>query len=194
MNRFAGFSKPVLLIDFESAGFIADKHGDVIDPGEPTQLGAVLLDAKTLTEEANFLSDIKADPNKLDPWVLKNTDITAERVAKAPAPKVVANDFINKFGTDVYLASWNVAFDRAWLDMLMQSIGRHETMYDYHHIDVWSLAHVYLCQNRHTDAVRSEATFRLFGQSSRSVHNALDDCQRTAEVLRAVIFDKGIKS
>jgi DNA polymerase III epsilon subunit-like protein len=182
----------VLLFDFESTGFVTDKHGDVVDPGEPTQLGAVLLNAKTLTEEVTFLSDIRANPDKLDPWVLENTDITTERVANAPSPEMVAKSFIKKFGTEVYLASWNVAFDRAWLDMLMQSIGRHGSMYDYHHLDAWSLAYTYLCRHGRPEIIRSEDTFRAFGQTARSVHNALDDCRRTAEVLRAVVFDKGI--
>ena len=192
MKQFAGFAKPVLLVDFESTGFTADRHGDVVDPGEPTQLRAVLLNATTLTEEAHFLSDIRADPSKLEPWVLENTDITPERVASAPVRKQVADSFLQTFGTDVYLASWNVTFDRAWLDMLMQSVGRRGTMYDYHHLDVWSLAYAYLCQQGHPHVVRSEATFRLFGQSARSAHNALDDCRRTTEVLRAVLFDTGI--
>lgn len=194
MTTFAGFSKPVLLFDFESTGFIRNEYGDVVDPGEPTQLGAILLNAKSLKEEVSFISDIQADPDKLDPWVLKNTDITAERVANAPTPKEVAESFVEKFGTEVYLASWNVVFDQAWLDRLLQSIGRRGSMYDYHHLDVWSLAYAYLCRHGYTDMVRSEETFKLFGQSARSAHNALDDSRRTAEVLRAILFDTGIQA
>lgn len=194
MTTFAGFSKPVLLFDFESTGFIRNEHGDVVDPGEPTQLGAILLNAKTLTEEASFISDIRADPDKLDPWVLENTDITAKRVASAPTPKEVTESFVEQFGTEVYLASWNVVFDQAWLDRLLQSIGRRGSMYDYHHLDVWSLAYAYLCRHGYADVVRSEETFKLFGQSTRSAHNALDDSRRTAEVLRAILFDTGIQT
>ena len=185
---FAGFSKDILLIDFESTGFTRDTEtNDVIDPGDPTQLGAVLLDKKTLAEKQHFLSDIQADPSRLDAWVLEHTDITAERVKNAPSSKQVAKDFIATFGTDVYLASWNVSFDRAWLDAFLHAIRRRETMYDYHHIDVWTLAYTYLCEQEHPEVIRSEETFRLFGQDARGAHNALDDCRRTAEVLRAII-------
>ncbi len=185
---FAGFSKDILLIDFESTGFTRDTEtNDVIDPGDPTQLGAVLLDRKTLAEKHHFLSDIQADPARLDAWVLEHTDITAERVKNAPSSKQVARDFIEAFGTDVYLASWNVSFDRAWLDAFLRALHRRETMYDYHHIDVWTLAYTYLCEQGHPEVVRSEETFRLFGQDARGAHNALDDCRRTAEVLRAII-------
>ncbi len=193
MSLFAGFSKPVLLFDFESTGFKRDKYGDVDDPGDPTQLGAVLLNPKTLQEEASFLSDIHADAKKLDPWVLEHTDITKERVENAPKSGEVAKKFMQQFGVDLYLASWNVVFDQIWLNALIKSAGRHATMYDYHHIDVWSLAYAYLCQRGYSEVVRSEATFKLFGQSARSAHNALDDCRRTAEVLRAVLFDTGVQ-
>ena len=69
----------------------------------------------------------------------------------------------------------------------MRALHRRETMYDYHHIDVWTLAYTYLCEQGHPEVVRSEETFRLFGQDARGAHNALDDCRRTAEVLRAII-------
>ncbi|MEI7818976.1 MAG: exonuclease domain-containing protein [bacterium] len=186
--QFKGFSKDILLIDFESTGFKNDPTTkDVIDPGEPTQLGAILLDAITLEEKSEFISDIKADPALLDPWVLENTDITIERVTSAPDHQSVAKKFVDQFGLDVYLATWNVTFDRAWLDVLMQSIDRRDTMYDYHHLDVWSLAYTHLCKLGHPEIIKSEDTFAFFGQSARTAHNALDDCRRTAEVLRAII-------
>lgn len=188
MSTFRGFSKDILLFDFESTGFTNDPStGDVADPGEPTQLGAILLDKKDLSEKASFLSDIKADPEMLDPWVLEHTDITPERVLNAPPREVVAQKFVDQFGTDVYLASWNVTFDRYWLFLLVEAIGRLDTMYDYHHLDVWSLCYGYLCQLGHPEIIRSEDTFKAFGQNARSAHNALDDCRRTAEVLRATI-------
>lgn len=188
MSSFKGFSKDILLFDFESTGFIKDPStGDVADPGEPTQLGAILLDKHDLSEKGSFLSDIKADPDMLDPWVLEHTDITAERVINASSRKVVASKFVEQFGTDFYLASWNVTFDRYWLFILIEAIGRLDTMYDYHHLDVWSLSYAYLCQLGHPEIERSEEAFKAFGQSARSAHNALDDCRRTAEVLRATI-------
>lgn len=191
MSTFAGFSKDILLIDFESTGFTRDADtNDVIDPGDPTQLGAVLLDKQSLQEKSHFLSDIKADPARLDPWVLEHTDITVERVRSAPDAKEVARKFVDTFGEDVYLASWNVSFDRAWLDAFLRSIRRRDTMYDYHHIDIWTLAYTYLCEQGHPKIIRSEETFRAFGQDAREAHNALDDCRRTADVLRAIINRK----
>ncbi|MCC7543378.1 hypothetical protein IT415_01555 [bacterium] len=193
MSTFAGFSKDILLIDFESTGFTRDiDTQDIIDPGDPTQLGAVLLDKQTLVEKQHFLSDIKADPARLDAWVLEHTDITAERVANAPTAKEVAKQFIETFGEDIYLASWNVSFDRAWLDTFLRAVHRRETMYDYHHIDIWTLAYTYLCELGHPEIIRSEETFRAFGQDTRSAHNALDDCRRTADVLRAIINRKSL--
>ena len=187
MSGFVGFSKDVLLIDFESTGFEYNEAGEVVEIGEPTQLGAVLLDKQSLVEKDKFLSDIQADPNKLNPWVLEHTDITKERVVKAPAAKLVAQKFFDQFGTDVYLASWNQRDDRAWLHDFIQSIGKRESTYDYHHLDIWPIAYTYLCQLGHPEVIRSEDTFLAFGQGARGAHNALDDCRRTAEILRAVV-------
>lgn len=196
MSQFGGFSKPVLLFDFESTGFFHNDCGDVTDPGAPTQLGAVLLHPQTLVKEQTFLTDIYVDAKnkKLSTWALEYTDITVERLSRAPKPSVVAKKFLSQFGCKLYLASWNVVFDRFWLDGLMQTIGRRATMYDYHHLDVWSLTYGYLSQQGYSDIVRSELIFQLFGQAARSNHNALDDCLRTAEVLRSVMFDKGVQS
>ncbi|MFO0954963.1 MAG: 3'-5' exonuclease [Candidatus Saccharibacteria bacterium] len=194
MSQFAGFAKSVLLIDFESTGFVKNSTGDIIDSGEPTQLGAVLLDARSLQEVSHFSSDIQADPAKLDAWVQAHTDITPERVIRAPSRAEVAKRLVEQFAPEsVFLASWNIHYDRGWLDVLLRSIDRRESLFDYHHIDVWSLAYHYLCSHGRSDVIRSEETFALFGQSARAAHNALDDCRRTAEVLRAIVFDKGIK-
>lgn len=191
MSQFAGYSKDVLLFDCESTGFTKDPQtGNITDPGDITQLGAILLDAKSLVEKDSFLSDVKADPERLDPWVLEHTDITAERVSMAPERSEVMQKFVEQFGTDVYLASWNASYDLHWLGQLTQSINRLSSMYDYHHIDVWPLTYTYLCQLGHPEIIRSEETFQAFGQNARGAHNALDDCRRTAEVLRAVVNQK----
>lgn len=188
MSNFGGFSKDILLFDCESTGFTRDPaNGDVADPGDITQIGAVLLDKTTLEEKNSYLSDVRADPTRLDAWVLENTDITAERVSAAPERAIVAREFVDTFGTDVYLASWNVTFDRYWLSQLTEAIKRRETMYDYHHLDIWTMAYAYLCQLSHPEIIRSESTFQAFGQDARGTHNALDDCRRTAEILRAVV-------
>jgi|GEM_PF-579838 len=197
MSQFGGFSKPILLFDFESTGFVRDaSSGDVTDPGEPTQIGAVLLDPITLDETKHYLSDIRADPEKLDPWVLEHTDMTPERAAAGPPREQVAHELVDAFGLDFYLCSWNVTFDRIWLDMLMQAIGRRETTFDYHHLDAWTLAYTYLCQHGHPETIRSEDVFGFFGQSARQAHNALDDCRRTAAVLRSTLLlnEKGTNS
>lgn len=185
------FSKPILIFDFESSGFVKAENGDVTDIGDPTQLGAILLNPKTLKEEGEFCSDIRCDPDRLIDWVLEYTDITRERVSEAPEPRQVAEKFLAQFSTEVYLASWNVSFDRRWLAQLMSSIGHNDTFYDYHHIDVWTLAYTYLAQRGKGDIIKSEQVFAEFGQSARGAHNALDDCRRTAEVLRSIVLDTG---
>lgn len=186
------FSKPLLVFDFESTGMIYEDNGDVIDKGDPSQLGAVLLDPKTLEARSEFATDIRVEPSLLTQWVLENTDITPERAKAAPAPRQVAQKFVDQFGTEVFLASWNVDYDRHWLSKLLASINRNDSMYDYHHIDVWTLAYSHLAALGKGDIIRSEEVFTEFGQSARNMHNALDDAKRTAAVLRAVLLGEKV--
>jgi DNA polymerase III epsilon subunit-like protein len=180
-----GFQKDILLIDFEGSGW-----GDIA-LSEPTQLGAVLLDKQSLEEKGDYLSYIAIDhPENFRQEAIELSGITPNILVDAPAKQQIANEFVKKFGTDVFLASWNSSFDQAMLQMLLHSIKKDLSYFDYHYLDIWPIAYAYLCRHGHGDIIRSEPTFKYFGQTERSNHDALDDCRRTAEVLRKVYFAK----
>ena len=132
-----GFSKDVLLVDFETTGLDLDRS-------LPIQLGAVLLDRETLEEKDSYLTFIKQDLSGMSP----------------EAAKMMAK-LLREVDKDIYT-------------------------HDYHYLDVWSLAYLYLVEQGKGDIVRSEPTFQYFGLPPRKTHDALEDCRHTAEVLRKV--------
>ncbi len=174
-----GFSKPILIIDFETTGL--DLKSSL-----PIQLGAVLLDKESLVEQDNFLSFIKQDLSGMSPESAKIHGITSSDLQGAPTQNQVMKKFLARFGVDVYLASWNEMLDHCMLGRMLGGIGKDIYEHDYHYLDIWSLAYMYLVGQGRGDIVRSEQTFEFLGLPKRNLHNALEDCQLTAEVLRKV--------
>lgn len=174
-----GFSKDILMIDFETTGLDLEKS-------LPIQLGAILLDKETLAEKDSFMSFIKQDLTKMSPEAAKIHGITNKDLSDAPSPKEVARKFLAQFGTDVYLASWNEMLDHTMMAKLLAEIDKDIYTHDYHYLDVWSLAYIYLVKQGRGDIVKSEPTFQHFGLPARKAHDALEDCRHTAEVLRKV--------
>jgi len=174
-----GFSKDILLIDFETTGLDLKKS-------LPIQLGAVLLDKQTLAEKDYFLSFIKQDLSDMPEESAKVHGITEEHLKDAPLPNEVIASFLDQFGVEVYLASWNEMLDHTMLSKMLDGVGKDIYIHDYHFFDVWSLAYMHMVRLDRGDIVRSEQTFQYFGLPSRSAHNALEDCRHTAEVLRKV--------
>ncbi len=174
-----GFSKDVLLVDFETTGLDLDRS-------LPIQLGAVLLDRETLEEKDSYLTFIKQDLSGMSPEAAKIHGINEETLQDAPSPKEVIENFLDKFGTQVYLASWNEMLDHTMMAKLLREVDKDIYTHDYHYLDVWSLAYLYLVEQGKGDIVRSEPTFQYFGLPPRKTHDALEDCRHTAEVLRKV--------
>lgn len=172
-----GFSKDILLIDFETTGLDLEKS-------LPIQLGAVLLDKESLDEKDSFLSFIKQDLADMNPEAAKIHGITDEKLKDAPTPKQVIEKFLTQFGTDFYLASWNEMLDHTMMAKLLKEIDKDIYTHDYHYLDVWSLAYLHLAKQGKGDVIRSEPTFQHFGLPPRKTHDALEDCRHTAEVLR----------
>lgn len=174
-----GFSKDILVIDFETTGL--DLGSDL-----PIQLGAVLLDKQSLAEKDTYLSYIKQDVSLMSEESAKIHGITQEVLNDAPIQEDVINEFIDKFGNNFYLASWNEMLDHTMLKKMLESVGKSIYEHDYHYLDIWSLAYMYLVRQGKGDIIKSEPTFQYFGLPARTSHDALEDCRHTAEVLRKV--------
>ena len=171
------FPKDILLIDFE--GF-----------KNPLQIGAVLLDKETLEEKDSFLSYVYAD---MEGFVSPISGINQEMVNDAPKQEEVAKMVYEKFGTNLFIASWVQNLDITHFSKLMSAAGidfvegrTDFKKYDFHILDIWPIAYVHALKQGYTGSVKSEEMFQYFGAKPRGLHNALEDCRITADVLRKV--------
>ncbi len=173
------FPKDILLIDFETT-----KQKLL---SEPIQIGAVLLDKDTLAEKKSYVSLIRSEEALINPSTIPS-NIPIENLREAPSVEMVARQFVDQFGFDVMLSSWVYNLDRLMLDKLMASIGQTRDSYDYHCLDLWPVAYIYLLKNGYTGSIRSEEIFQAFGQPARGDHDALEDCRFEAEILRKILL------
>ncbi|MDP4001062.1 MAG: exonuclease domain-containing protein [bacterium] len=172
------FAKDILIIDFEGR-----KH--------PVQIGAVLLDKETLEEKDSFVSYIYAD---LEGVPVKKSGITQEMINDAPRPTGVGKMVYEKFGSDIFLASFVQNLDIAHFRTMMAAakIDFMESdtsfkKYDFHILDIWPAAYIHALKNGYTGGTGSEELFQYFGAKPRGLHNALEDCRITADVLRKIV-------
>lgn len=166
------FAKDILLIDFEGLY-------------EPAQIGAVLLDRESLVEKNSFCTYIYAD---LKGRIGKKSGITQGMLAGAPTPAEVGKMLFEKFGTDIFIASWVANLDTTHLKKLMDaaSISCWD-VYDYHVLDIWPAAYIYLLKHGYIGGIGSEEMFQAFGTKPRGLHDALEDCRIAADVLRRIV-------
>ena len=169
------FHKDILIIDFEGIK-------------QPVQVGAILVDKETLEEKDSFISYIYAD---LDGYVSPTSGISQAMINDAPKPEQVGTMLREKFGTDIFLASFVQNLDISHFKTLMSIRGNDfsEFGYDFHILDIWPIAYVHALKNGYPGGIGSEELFQYYGAKPRGLHNALEDCRITADVLRKVCFD-----
>ena len=166
------FSKDILVLDFEGLA-------------EPVQIGAVLLDKETLMEKDSFSSYIFTD---LKSEVKSTSGISQETLEGAPTQAKVGKIFFDKFGTDILIGSWVANSDMKNFEKIITAAGLDIKQYDYHVLDIWPAAYIYLLKKRYNGSIRSEDIFKEFGAKPRDLHDALEDCRIAADVLRKIIL------
>ncbi len=169
------FKKDILIIDFEGG------------QAGPKQLGAVLLDKETLAEKDSFCSYIYLDMQGVPSM---RSGITQDMLDTAPQRADMAKRFYDKFGTNIFLASFVSGFDVQHLKTIMSEANINYFEYDYHILDVWPLAYTYLLKKGYEGNFDSESIFQSFGIAPRGKHDALEDARITAKILRQIIIDE----
>ena len=101
----------------------------------------------------------------------------------------VGKMFFEQFGTNIILSSWVASGDRIMFRHIIEAAGIDPTCYDYHMLDLWPPAYMYLLKRGYEGSPRSEAMFTAFGLPARGNHDALDDCRYAATVLRIISSD-----
>lgn len=177
------FTKDILLFDFEGN----HNHGN-IDASHPSQLGAILLDKETLEEKKSFLSFINFDYSDMSQEDWNAHIYTKKDIDNAPSKKEVGLKFRETFGTNVLLCSWVSNMDMNFLERLMKSADLSIYDYDYHRLDLFPMAYMYLLQNGYTGGLKSQEMFNALGVKRGDVHNALEDCRFEVQILKKILL------
>lgn len=166
------FPKDIVIIDFEGWP-------------DPTQLAAIRLDKDTLEEKGTFVSYIYADLRGDE--ANRVSGITQKMLVGAPSQEEVAKQFRDQFGTDIFLSSFVLNLDFQHLRKIFTAANINYLNYDYHVLDIWSLAYAHLLKQGYTGGQRSEEIFQKFGAKPRGNHDALEDCRIAADILRTIM-------
>lgn len=181
------FHKDLLVLDLEMTGLDPAKH-------EIIQIGAVLLDKKTLLEKQSFMTYIK--PKKWqnrDSVSMKINNIDSKILKTAPDINSAIHEFDSLFNNGVILCVWGGIIDTVFLKKAYEKINL-TYPFDYHVFNIWSLAFPYLAlQNQLTDNQKYSGfsldtllkKFKIPSPESR--HDALVDSRLAAEILRKII-------
>lgn len=201
------FKHNLLLLDLETTGLDASKH-------EIIQLGALLLDKKTLKEKEVFSSYIKPTGwHRRDKESMKINGIKWEQVKNAPGLKKVLMEFHQAFklpltpsyGFDklttgikrgkmpqVMLSYYGGPLDMDFLRAAYHRCGL-KWKFDYHFLNLWGVFYFFLAAKNQLKNKKKftgfslEDLMRRFNIKSKNRHDALEDCRVEAEIFRKMI-------
>lgn len=189
-GAFGGhFKKDLLIVDLETTGLDASRH-------EIIQIGAILLDRKTLEEKEAFSSFVKptAWPRR-DRASMAVNKIVYDQVKSAPTLSVALAQFNQLFNPgQVILSYYGGPLD---MDFLRAAYFKTKIAwkFDYHYLNLWGVFYAFLAARGQLKNSKKFAGFSLedlmkrFRIKSSKRHDALEDCRVEAEILRK-IFSK----
>ncbi len=148
-------------------------------------MGLILLDKDTLEEKKSFSTYIYAD---LKGRTSSISGITQEMLDSAPSQAEVGKMIFEKFGNDFLIASWVSNMDINHLRKIMNAAEIDWEQFDYHIFDIWPAAYIHLLKQGYNGGIRSEDIFQAFGAKPRGLHDALEDCRITADIIRKLVL------
>ncbi|TSC65885.1 MAG: hypothetical protein G01um101477_297, partial [Candidatus Doudnabacteria bacterium Gr01-1014_77] len=104
---------------------------------------------------------------------------------KSPNLKVVLNAFKEKFSYNVTLASHNIIN----VNFLRESFRRSgiEYEYDYHVLELWTLAYMYLSKQNLKKIPTAETVGSYFKLQRKNERDSLENCRYYAEIFRQLV-------
>jgi DNA polymerase III epsilon subunit-like protein len=182
--------KDLLLVDLETSGLDPAVH-DMI------QIGAVLLDKKTLKEKKAFSSFVKpVNWKKRMEESMQINKIDYSQLKDAPNSLEVLNDLTELADPKKVILSYYVG--TLDIDFLKATFKRNKQNFpfDYHFLNIWGIFLAYAYKH---GLMTNKKQFAKFGLEDlikhfkidipeESLHDALVDCRVEAEILRRIMF------
>jgi len=173
------FARDILFIDMQTTGINVEKDF-------PLQISAVLLDKDNLLEKGAFSSYIKNPFSQTtNDRVVQALGIPREVLIKSPNLKTVLTAFKEKFSYNVTIASHNIVN----VNFLRESFRRSniEYEYDYHVLELWTLAYMYLSKQNLKKIPTAETIGSYFKLSRKNERDSLESCRYYSEIFRQLV-------
>ncbi len=173
------FPRDILLIDLEATGNNPDK--DFV-----LQLSAILLDKDNLLEKDSFSTYIKHPfSQSTNDRIVQTLGITKEVWIHSPSEKEAVQTFSARMPLNVTIATHNIT-NVLFLKQLYGQV-RIPYEFDYHVIELWTLAHVFFARQNLKKIPTAETLATYFKIPRGREHNSADTCKLLAELFRRLL-------
>ncbi|MBI4059409.1 3'-5' exonuclease [Candidatus Microgenomates bacterium] len=166
--------RPLLFIDLEMSGLNPLIH-------EILEVGVLVVDGKTLGIKAEYEAKVKPEHiETADPLALRINGYKTENWKDAKPLKKILED-LNKLAPEGMIVGFNVVFDSMFLDLGFRKFNI-KPNFDYHILDVLSLAWAYVLPDSNVHEVKLSTLCKHFGIERKEKHRALADIKATYEL------------
>ena len=173
------FARDILLIEIETTGNNPEK--DFV-----LQISAILLDKDNLLEKDNFSTYVKhAFSQSTNDRIIQTLGITKEVWMNSPNQREVIQYFNSRFPYNVTISTHNIANVLFLKEMYKQLRIPYE--FDYHIIDIWTLAHVFFARQNLKKIPTAETLATYFKLPLGREHNTADKSKLLAELFRKLL-------
>lgn len=173
------FARDILLIDIESTGNVPEKDFAL-------QFAAVLLDKDNLLEKQSFSTYIKHPfSQSTNDRIVQTLGITKEQWMASPSQKDVIQKFNAIFPYNVTIATHNIT-NVLFLKEMYKQVGM-TYEFDYHILELWTLAHVYFARQNLKKIPTAATLARQFNIPAGREHNSLDAVRLMADLFRRLL-------
>ena len=169
-------SRPVIVVDVETTGTDPDKDAVV-------QIAACRLSGTGQLEDPPFMTYVRPTC-QISAGAQAIHGLSMDDLQDAPSLDEAIQEFNTYAQPGAVLCGHNVAFDAAFLRAAYASAGV-DYPFDYHILDVWSVAFFLLeTQRINLRSLNLSVLCELYGIPRSSTHDALEDVRATASILR----------
>jgi len=178
-NQIDFRKRNLLFVDLETTGLDLDTH-------EIVEVGCLLVDGKSLEIISEYSA--KTKPTHVEtatPKAIEISGYSPKTWNNAKKLEDVLRD-VSKMGKGALVAGWKVDFDWWFLERAFNEHNiKHD--FDYHLIDVISLAYVYFRKKKHVKGLSLRKVAACFRIKMAKQHDALGDIKGTYAVFRRLM-------
>ena len=174
--------RKLVFIDLETTGLNPDVH-------EITEVGCLVVNGKTFEIELEYEEKVKPlNLRNATPAALRSYGFSEEKWKKAKSLKEVLIK-LARISPGGLITGWNVSFDWWFLEKGFIKHGI-EADFDYHRVDVMSIAYAKLYSTRKVTRLGLRKIAPYFRIELSKTHGAMVDIRATYEIFKRLMEDE----